>query len=343
MKDTSLVSVIGLIEVVQAGRDIQAETLNRSALILGAILFLIVTIPLARLVDWLIARQQAKTGRGGPRVAGDHRDRRGLAHGGQQRRHLRVHRRADPAAGERPQAVRRARGPARRRHRAQPRRGRLRDRPERLGQVDPVALHQPARAARRTGTIFLEGREITHQARAERAGDIDFVRRRVGMVFQQFNLFPHKSAIANVGLAQSKVLERSYAEAREKAESLLHRVGLADKLDEYPDRLSGGQQQRVAIARALAMDPHVMLFDEVTSALDPGAGQGGARRDARARRRGDDDDRGHPRDGLRARGRDQGGVHGRRRGGRGGPAERRCSSNPKQERTQRFLGLVLEH
>ncbi len=119
------------------------------------------------------------------------------------------------------------------------------------------------------GRIFLEGREITHAARREQQEDVDFVRQRVGIVFQQFNLFPHKSALSNVGLAQTKVLGRSYDEARAKAEMLLIRVGLADKLNEYPDRLSGGQQQRVAIARALAMDPHVMLFDEVTSALDP--------------------------------------------------------------------------
>ena len=116
------------------------------------------------------------------------------------------------------------------------------------------------------GRIMLEGREITGGRAAE---GVDFVRRRVGMVFQQFNLFPHKTALENVSLAQETVLDRSSEDARGKAEALLTRVGLADKLDEYPDRLSGGQQQRVAIARALAMDPHVMLFDEVTSALDP--------------------------------------------------------------------------
>ena len=116
------------------------------------------------------------------------------------------------------------------------------------------------------GRILLEGKLITTDTSAD---DRNYVRRRVGMVFQQFNLFPHKSAVGNVAIAQEKVLGRSRAEAKEKAELLLTRVGLADKMSEYPDRLSGGQQQRVAIARALAMDPHVMLFDEVTSALDP--------------------------------------------------------------------------
>jgi polar amino acid transport system ATP-binding protein len=116
------------------------------------------------------------------------------------------------------------------------------------------------------GRILLEGREITGKTTAD---DRNYVRRRVGIVFQQLNLFPHKSALENVLLAQVRVLGRKRDEAGAKAQALLTRVGLADKMEESPERLSGGQQQRVAIARALAMDPHVMLFDEVTSALDP--------------------------------------------------------------------------
>jgi polar amino acid transport system ATP-binding protein len=122
------------------------------------------------------------------------------------------------------------------------------------------------------GEIFLEGTDICKgpgSKKGEAGWNLDFVRQRVGIVFQQFNLFPHKTALENVTMAPEKVLGRSSAEAREKGAALLRRVGLGEKLDEYPDRLSGGQQQRVAIARALAMDPHVMLFDEVTSALDP--------------------------------------------------------------------------
>ena len=122
------------------------------------------------------------------------------------------------------------------------------------------------------GDIHLEERSICRgpgSGSGEQSWELDFVRQRVGIVFQQFNLFPHKTALENVTLAQEKVLGRSTAEARKKGAELLERVGLGDKLKEYPERLSGGQQQRVAIARALAMDPHVMLFDEVTSALDP--------------------------------------------------------------------------
>jgi polar amino acid transport system ATP-binding protein len=120
------------------------------------------------------------------------------------------------------------------------------------------------------GEIFLEGKDICKgSGSGESSWRLDFVRQRVGIVFQQFNLFPHKTVLENVTMAQEKVLKRPRDEARAKGTGLLERVGLADKLGEYPERLSGGQQQRVAIARALAMDPHVMLFDEVTSALDP--------------------------------------------------------------------------
>jgi polar amino acid transport system ATP-binding protein len=114
------------------------------------------------------------------------------------------------------------------------------------------------------GQILFEGKEITSAK-----GDVDYVRQRVGMVFQSFNLFPNMSAIENVMLAPKMVLGRGDSECRDRSMELLERVGLAEKVDEYPERLSGGQQQRVAIARALAMDPQVMLFDEVTSALDP--------------------------------------------------------------------------
>jgi polar amino acid transport system ATP-binding protein len=191
------------------------------------------------------------------------------------------------------------------------------------------------------GQILLEGTEIT-AGRGKNPLGVDYVRRRVGMVFQQFNLFPHKTAIENVSLSQQTVLDRSEKEARDKSASLLERVGLGDKLDEYPDRLSGGQQQRVAIARALAMDPHVMLFDEVTSALDPElikevldvmrelADEGmtmivvtheiGFARDV----------------GDRVVFMDGGVIVEQ------GPAKQ-VIEGPKEERTKRFLGLVLEH
>ena len=114
------------------------------------------------------------------------------------------------------------------------------------------------------GRIFFEDTEIT-----AKKTDINKVRAKVGMVFQNFNLFPHLTAKKNVMLAQQKVLKRSKAEAERVAIEQLQKVGLGDRVDYKPAELSGGQQQRVAIARALAMDPHVMLFDEATSALDP--------------------------------------------------------------------------
>ncbi len=189
------------------------------------------------------------------------------------------------------------------------------------------------------GTITLEGTQITG---TESEGGVDFVRRRVGMVFQQFNLFPHKSALENVTIAPRRVLDRSDAACNDRGKELLASVGMTDKVDEYPDRLSGGQQQRVAIARALAMDPHVMLFDEVTSALDPElvkevldamrelASEGmtmivvtheiGFARDVADRVVFMD-----------------GGVIVEQ----GPPAQ--ILDNPSEERTKRFLGLVLEH
>jgi polar amino acid transport system ATP-binding protein len=114
------------------------------------------------------------------------------------------------------------------------------------------------------GRIFLGGEEITL-----RGVDVNAVRRRIGIVFQAFNLFPHMTVLRNVTLAPRDVLKLSRAEAEARALELLARFGLADRAGEYPDRLSGGQQQRVAIVRALAMRPELMLLDEVTSALDP--------------------------------------------------------------------------
>lgn len=114
------------------------------------------------------------------------------------------------------------------------------------------------------GDVFVEGENLT-----DKKTNIDKIRQRVGMVFQHFNLFPHKTVIENLTLAPMKLKGKSSTEATEKALELLRKVGLENKAMEYPSRLSGGQKQRIAIARALAMEPHVMLFDEPTSALDP--------------------------------------------------------------------------
>jgi ABC-type polar amino acid transport system ATPase subunit len=123
-----------------------------------------------------------------------------------------------------------------------------------------VNLLEPLNA----GRIFLEGEEITRKG-----ADVSAVRQRIGMVFQQFNLFPHLTVMDNLTLAARRIRKRPRAEAELRARQLLARVGLEEKAGQHPHQLSGGQQQRVAIARALMMEPHVMLFDEVTSALDP--------------------------------------------------------------------------
>jgi ABC-type polar amino acid transport system ATPase subunit len=189
------------------------------------------------------------------------------------------------------------------------------------------------------GAIYFGGKEITGKNNAE---GVDFVRRNVGMVFQSFNLFPHRCALDNVCMAQEKVLGRSRAEAEEKARGLLERVGLADKIDEYPDRLSGGQQQRVAIARALAMDPEVMLFDEVTSALDPELVKGVLDVIRELASEGMTmivvtHEMGFAREvGSRVVFMDGGVIV-----EEGRPGD--VLGNPQQERTKQFLGLVLEH
>jgi len=115
-----------------------------------------------------------------------------------------------------------------------------------------------------SGTILVDGEEIT-----DPDADVDGLRARIGMVFQQFNLFPHMTVLRNLTVSQQKVLKRGKAESLEIARANLEKVGLSDKADAYPAHLSGGQQQRVAIARALSMNPDMMLFDEPTSALDP--------------------------------------------------------------------------
>jgi polar amino acid transport system ATP-binding protein len=115
-----------------------------------------------------------------------------------------------------------------------------------------------------SGRVVVEGEEITG-----RGVDANRIRRRIGIVYQSFNLFPHMTVLRNITLAPREALRTNRTEAEKNARALLARFGLLDKQDEYPDRLSGGQQQRVAIVRALAMRPHIMLLDEVTSALDP--------------------------------------------------------------------------
>ncbi|WP_454819349.1 amino acid ABC transporter ATP-binding protein [Labrys neptuniae] len=121
------------------------------------------------------------------------------------------------------------------------------------------------------GTITV-GPTTINASRPVSREELSGLRRRVGMVFQSFNLFPHMSVLRNVSLPQERVLGRKRAEADERSLQLLSRVGLADKASQFPVRCSGGQQQRIAIARALALDPEVMLFDEPTSALDPELG-----------------------------------------------------------------------
>ena len=189
------------------------------------------------------------------------------------------------------------------------------------------------------GHITLHGNTVFDGSKPK---DLDVLRREVGMVFQSFNLFPHMSALENVSIAQKKVRGRKNDACHDRSLDLLNQVGLSDKADEYPDRLSGGQQQRVAIARALAMDPEIMLFDEVTSALDPELVKGVL--DV-LRTLADEGmtmvcvthEMGFARDvGDRVIFMDGGVIV-----EEGKPED--VLGNPQNERTQKFLGLVLDH
>ncbi len=166
-----------------------------------------------------------------------------------------------------------------------------------------------------SGSVVVDGKRID-----PRSKEIQKIRANIGMVFQQFNLFPHKSVLENITLAPIKVKGLEPAAAEKRARELLETVGIPQKADASPADLSGGQQQRVAIARALAMDPKLMLFDEPTSALDPEMIREvlDVMRELAPRR--DDDGRRHARDGLRARGVRPDRLHRRRQDRRRGPA-----------------------
>ena len=162
------------------------------------------------------------------------------------------------------------------------------------------------------GTITLDGKALPQEGKALAA-----LRAEVGMVFQSFNLFAHKTILENVTLGPIKVRGMGKAEAEKKARELLDRVGVGHQAEKYPAQLSGGQQQRVAIARALAMEPKVMLFDEPTSALDPEMIKEVLDVMVDLAQQRHDDGRRHPRDGLRPHGRRPRRLHGRRRDHRG--------------------------
>ena len=246
-KDTALVSSIGVIEVFRPAQIRPAATFNFTPYLGVALVFLVVTIPLARFVDWLVARDRRRAARRGlaPMTAMARRRRRrcGSRACTSRTATLEVLRGIDLVVAEH----------------------------------EVVCLIGASGSGKSTllrcinlleeidaGRILVEGEEITA------AGvDVDGVRRRIGIVFQAFNLFPHMSVLDNVTLAPRKALGTPRAAGRGDATELLARFGLADKRDECPDRLSGGQQQRVAIVRALAMKPDLLLLDEITSALDP--------------------------------------------------------------------------
>ena len=187
------------------------------------------------------------------------------------------------------------------------------------------------------GRIVFNGQELDDDTK-----NVAAVRREVGMVFQQFNLFPHLTVIENCMLGPTKARGMSKAEARDRAMEYLNRVRIPEQAEKYPGQLSGGQQQRVAIARSLCMEPKVMLFDEPDLRARPRDDQGGPGRDDRSRAERHDDDRGHPRDGFRPDRRRRDGVHDEGRIVESAPPDR-FFANPESERTKLFLSQILSH
>ena len=256
-KDTVLVASIGVVEVFRETQILQAATFNFTPFLATALIFLVVTIPLARFTDYLLAREKARRQRGRRAAC---RGAAGAArHGGR--------RVTDTAPALSIEGLHKSFGDL------EVLRGIDLD----VAEHEVVALIGASGSGKSTllrcvnliepidaGRIRIEGDEIT-----AKGVDVDRIRRRIGIVFQAYNLFPHMSVMDNVTLAPRKVLRRSRAEAERDATELLTRFGLAEKARDYPDSLSGGQQQRVAIVRALAMGPDLLLLDEVTSALDP--------------------------------------------------------------------------
>ena len=249
-KDTALVGILGAIEANKAAEIYSDTVFNYSSYMVAAILFLLLTIPLARFTDHLIARDRRR------RLAG------AVVRDRASRRMTRL-----PLAAVRIEGLRKSFGTN-----------------QVLDGIDlSVAAHEvicligASGSGKSTllrcvnllepidaGRICSGGQDVTR-----RGIDQNLVRRHVGIVFQAFNLFPHMTVLRNVTLAPVKALGAPRRQAEEEARALLDRFGLLDKQADYPDRLSGGQQQRVAIVRALAMRPRLMLLDEVTSALDP--------------------------------------------------------------------------
>ena len=194
------------------------------------------------------------------------------------------------------------------------------------------------------GELVVDGMKV-HDSRT----NMTKLRAEIGFVFQQFNLYPHMTALQNVTLAPMKVRKTPRKDAEDQGRYCLEKVGLADKLNQYPAQLSGGQQQRVAIARGLCMRPKIMLFDEPTSALDPEMINEVLEVMRRPGARGHDHDRGHARDGVCARGRAPGGLHGHGRDHRD-RAARRVLRPPGQRAHQAFpqqdfnaLTFLLQH